>query len=137
MCVRAGACWESWIAKVRKVRCELCWRTDKDGREGTPGSRNGMSKGMATREPVVCLGKSCGWSTGCRGVGRGSGCASGSGSEGRLERLVSDPGSLGSRGQESVFSQRPGVSHASCPWFTLWESQAISRRPALRPLLQG
>lgn len=48
MCVRAGACWESWIAKVRKVRCELCWRTDKDGREGTPGSRNGVSKGMAS-----------------------------------------------------------------------------------------
>ena len=71
------------------------------------------------------------------GHGWGSGCVGGSGSEGRLERLASDPGSLESRGQESVFSQRPGVSHASCPWFTLWESQAISRQPALRPLFQG
>ena len=46
---------------------------DKDGREGTPGSQNSVSKGMATREPVVCLGKSCGWSTGCWGMGGGQG----------------------------------------------------------------
>lgn len=42
------------------------------------------------------------------------------GSEGRLERLASDLGSLKSRTQKSVFNQHPSISHVGSPWFTLW-----------------
>lgn len=95
MCNGMEACWGITENSDEKgnMSGEL---VDKDG-------RSSLSKGMAARALVcvqgidVAVAETVGvWAQ----------------SEGRLEGLASDSGSLGWRAQESVFNQHPGVSHA-------------------------